>query len=284
MSYYKIWNLELGYTKSPSEYSFDGLYRPGEFLYSPHSMTLIQGEGHKILVDCGVDVSQPQKKAITETFHVQNYHHPVEVLESIGLSAADIDVIIPTHLHYDHAGAMECFPNATFYVQQKELDGWNSCLARKKFTNLPLPVHPQDFTVLEQIRKEGRLILLDGDREDIFPGIGVMGFELEHSFASQAVTVTTSSPESGQETRFILTGDIGRAPENFLGINGSDAYVFNFKFAIGAPYNLALAYDRIFEAAEGDVKRIIMTHDGTKKDRYPHYKTGLDLDVILCSE
>ena len=42
-------------------------------------------------------------------------------LERLGRKCSDIDIVILTHMHLDHAGGMSLFPNATFYVQADEL-------------------------------------------------------------------------------------------------------------------------------------------------------------------
>ena len=39
-----------------------------------------------------------------------------------GFSPSDIDHVVLSHLHYDHAGGMEYFPNAQFYAQRRELE------------------------------------------------------------------------------------------------------------------------------------------------------------------
>ena len=46
---------------------------------------------------------------------------PAAGLEAIGLKRERIADIIITHLHYDHAGNLELFPNATFHLQDDEM-------------------------------------------------------------------------------------------------------------------------------------------------------------------
>jgi glyoxylase-like metal-dependent hydrolase (beta-lactamase superfamily II) len=41
-------------------------------------------------------------------------------LARFGLKPEDIDIVINTHLHFDHCGNNDLFPNAKFYVQAKE--------------------------------------------------------------------------------------------------------------------------------------------------------------------
>lgn len=81
---------------------------------------LIKTEKHNIIIDPGLGLKLPHG----------NYH----ILENIaehGLSAYDIDIVLLSHLHKDHlAGCIinnsgdlsPMFPNATYYVQQGELN------------------------------------------------------------------------------------------------------------------------------------------------------------------
>ncbi len=43
-----------------------------------------------------------------------------EGLALLGVSADNVEHIILTHLHYDHAGSLDRFPNATFHIQDQE--------------------------------------------------------------------------------------------------------------------------------------------------------------------
>ena len=106
----------LGAEKSNFTYAVD----QGIKIQSPILMWFIDGARHKILVDTGV--SDPEWAA--------RYHHPIErkphedpinAIESLGLRASDIDIIINTHLHWDHCFNNHLFPNARILVQAEEL-------------------------------------------------------------------------------------------------------------------------------------------------------------------
>jgi N-acyl homoserine lactone hydrolase len=43
-----------------------------------------------------------------------------------GVEPLDVEVVVMTHLHYDHAGAVAAFPSATFVVDQAEWDAASS--------------------------------------------------------------------------------------------------------------------------------------------------------------
>jgi N-acyl homoserine lactone hydrolase len=48
----------------------------------------------------------------------------VVVLAEAGVSPADVQHVFLTHAHFDHTGNTDAFPNATFYLQERELSKW----------------------------------------------------------------------------------------------------------------------------------------------------------------
>ena len=46
---------------------------------------------------------------------------PTEGLRLLGIDAAAVEDVIITHMHYDHAGNLELFPNARFHIQDEEM-------------------------------------------------------------------------------------------------------------------------------------------------------------------
>ncbi len=61
---YKVTNIEYGIGPWGSEfiYGMVGNPKPNEIEQNVHSVTLLQGEGKNILVDTGVDTTDPAKK------------------------------------------------------------------------------------------------------------------------------------------------------------------------------------------------------------------------------
>ncbi len=74
-----------------------------------------------------VDVGYNDKdygKHLGDKFGVENWRSPKEVLAGIGLTPEDVDTVFVTHAHFDHFGNVEDFPNATFYIQEREMAKW----------------------------------------------------------------------------------------------------------------------------------------------------------------
>ena len=76
---------------------------------------LIRGHGRDILVDTGFNAEEARLRARTLTLN------PVEALSLFGVAAGDVKDVIITHLHYDHAGNLDRFPNARFHLQEREM-------------------------------------------------------------------------------------------------------------------------------------------------------------------
>lgn len=119
---------------------------------------LIRSHGKTLLVDTGLG----------QWPNPLDLEHPPSLLESMdaaGVSPGDIDLVLFTHLHWDHTGwntrgeegALELtFPNARYVVQQREFDFWTS--PGDKPTNGP------DFErVLAPIIAADRLAVVSGE-------------------------------------------------------------------------------------------------------------------------
>jgi N-acyl homoserine lactone hydrolase len=74
--------------------------------------------------DCQVDPEKRAGSRIAQLFRF-DYRKGEEVsarLEAIGRDPRKIDLIVNSHLHFDHVGGNECIPNATVVVQKREWD------------------------------------------------------------------------------------------------------------------------------------------------------------------
>jgi len=89
---------------------------------------VLRSEGRTILIDTGVgnDRDRPQAPALD---HLRTDY--LRRLGDIGVQPADVDVVVNTHIHYDHVGWnttlqdgswVPTFPNATYLVPEKDYD------------------------------------------------------------------------------------------------------------------------------------------------------------------
>lgn len=91
---------------------------------------LVQHEGKNYLIDTGVGFGKLNEKQL-RNYGVSQESTIFESLQELGMTASDIDGVLMTHMHFDHAGGLTywegdqlvpTFPNATVYVTQTEWD------------------------------------------------------------------------------------------------------------------------------------------------------------------
>src|SRR5581483_4235377 len=76
---------------------------------------MIRNEHRVIAVDAGFDLEEARRRG-REALRV-----PREGLAMLGIDSRQVDDLIITHLHYDHAGTIYDFPAAKVHVQDREL-------------------------------------------------------------------------------------------------------------------------------------------------------------------
>jgi N-acyl homoserine lactone hydrolase len=159
----------------------------GEKIWRPYIFFIIEGAGRNILVDTAIHANEYQEyhpgfKALAfesiSTFE--------GALSKFSLRPQDIDLVIQTHLHFDHCFHTSKCKNARVLVQEKEL----------RFAKEPHPAFALLYSqpLLEKLNFE----TVQG-RKEICPGIEVIPVP-GHSPGCQAVSVDT---EAG---RAIITG------------------------------------------------------------------------------
>jgi len=123
--------------------------------------------GGAMLVDTGVGAPPD----VLYDYEVVN-HSVADALAELSMTPGDIDLVVNTHLHFDHCGQNSVFPHAAIYVQRAE------CERAKR-------EEPEIWEWLEFM--EARFELLDGDAE-IVPGVRVVATP-GHTIGHQSVIV-----------------------------------------------------------------------------------------------
>jgi len=144
---------------------------------------LVRTGEKNILIETGVGNKLPEKM-------IQIYGQPAKLLDALnatGVSPDDIDIVINTHLHFDHCGwntvlrggkIVPTFPEAKYYVQEGE---WKHAHQGQRDTVSYL--HENYDLLIES----GQMQLLQGTQE-IVPGISVEVFP-GHTRDMQAVII-----------------------------------------------------------------------------------------------
>lgn len=283
---YSIWMIEYAKVQNQvSEAVYSGYARSGETIYFPFSFVLVRGGGRNILIDCGIDFASEAKTSIADGFGVEARRSPAEVLERVGLTPDDIDVVIPTHAHWDHMGALGQFPNATVYIQRGEWEGWRQLLKKSEmFAGLLTAVDSADIDVLTKIQEEGRLVVLDGEVENLLPGIHIWTDLNGHSHASQLVLI--EGTREGKPDNFIVVGDVAYSLDNLTGVPEYPHFIPNTKWAIGGEYSTMLTYERVLSYVGDDLFRVLIEHDYKTWERFPtvEFEDGLHVAEVRLSK
>src|SRR5579862_576535 len=94
-------------------------WTPGTKLRVPYLSYLILGGSAPIVVDTGLRVDEPIPPDSPR--RVGPEHSIDAQLARHGVEPADIGLVVFTHLHADHTGHADRFPNARLLVQRSEL-------------------------------------------------------------------------------------------------------------------------------------------------------------------
>ena len=184
MAFPKIHPLHLG-NITRRKMIFGYFLEPDVIIDAPIIAWYIETEAKKILVDTGGGDPALLKDP---RFHPYNRGEQTleNALKKLGVSRDDIDIVIATHLHWDHCGENRFFPNAQVIVQEAELEA-----ARN-----PFPIqHGYVSELIENID----YTVISGDVE-IAPGIKTI-LAPGHTYGMQGVLV------EAEHDRYFIAGD-----------------------------------------------------------------------------
>ena len=145
---------------------------------------LIKGEGRNILFDCGF-----YREQFMRQWHPVDYQRPSVALERAGLKPDDITDVIISHIHWDHADGFDLLPKARIWIQKDELEyyagqAWQG--------HERTAADPEDIVGLVKLNTQGKVGLVNGDSQEIIPGITCY-IGGKHTYQSQYIGVKTAS-------------------------------------------------------------------------------------------
>jgi hypothetical protein len=132
---------------------------------------------------------------------------------------------------------------------------------------------PDDVRRGAELATQGRLVLVDGDKDQILPGIDLFAAFDTHTFGSQFVRVHSAGGA------WILAGDLVNVQENLVG-RDSDGVYLPIGYASGSQTNLLLATERMMAMVEYDHRRIIPVHERRLAEIFPSRVTEAGLSVV----
>jgi glyoxylase-like metal-dependent hydrolase (beta-lactamase superfamily II) len=212
---------------------------------------LIKGGGRNILFDSGFYRDQFMRQ-----WKPADYSKPSDAVARAGVKPEDITDVIISHIHWDHADGFDLFPKAKIWIQKDEIEyyagsAWNG---RKRSA-----ADPDDILGLVKLNTEGRVALVNGDAQEILPGITCYTGG-KHTYASQFLGVTTA------------TGIAVLASDNAYLYENLEKHV-PIAQTLDAASNLR-AQDRMKQLA-ANPKLIIPGHDPAVMKNFPEVAPGV---------
>lgn len=253
METFTIIPLQVGEFKGIEHSNLTYQHHAGEKLVAPIIMYLIEGQNALILVDTGPSDEE----------WASQYHHgmiqteamkPLQALKNINIAPEDIEIVVNTHLHWDHSFNNDLFPKAKIYVQKREM----------QYAVSPLPPH-WVFYESHQLGMKPRWLnsidrieAVDGDFE-LLPGIQLVTIP-GHTPGMQGVLVNTS------QGRCLVASDCCGLFENW---SGNDVHKH---IPSGIHYSLPEYYET-FRKMDALCDFILPGHDAKvfEHSEYPSY-------------
>ncbi len=209
---------------------------------------LIRGGGRNVLFDTGYHRQTPG----FDRFKTTDYIRPDEAVKIAGVAPAQITDVVISHVHWDHMGGLDLFPDATIWIQRAEYEydmgqSWQPGQTRG--------ADVEDLVTLLKRNAAGKVRLVDGDDREILPGIRAYT-GARHTFASQYIRIA-GTPS------FVLASDNCYLYRN-LETKSPIAQTFA---ETDRPANAA-AFERMITLA-GARERVVPGHDPRQFERFP---------------
>lgn len=171
---------------------------------------LVETPGGRVLIETGIGERIPEK-----TRDMRRYEGTpiVPALERVGFDPKSVDLVVMSHLHFDHAGGLmraqnggQAFPRARIVAQQAE---WEIALSDNSRV-----VASYDQLELRLVQRWGKAGMVDGDVE-LLPGVSVIRTG-GHSKGHQAIVVRGPGARAGTAgtdgRTLAFFGDLGMRP------------------------------------------------------------------------
>lgn len=217
---------------------------------------LLESSGKLVLIETGIGDKFGAKERDIYTMDDRAIH---DALHEIDCDPADIDAVILTHLHFDHAGGLTrlnngngpalTFPNAEYIVQRRE---WEDAIANKSTMHRTYLRDHLTPEVAERMR------LIDGEAE-VLPGISVIPMP-GHTWGQQGVVFQ----QPGTAGPHCFVPDV--MPTRYHSRPTS-----NLAYDV-EPYTSMLSRLELFERAAKEGWLLTLVHEHGE----PHFRVNLD--------
>jgi glyoxylase-like metal-dependent hydrolase (beta-lactamase superfamily II) len=216
---------------------------------------LIRGGGREVVVDTGFSSAMATKRGRD---HIRC---PTEGLKLLGTEAKTVKDVVITHLHYDHVGNFDLFPDATLHLQDLEMHyatGRN--MAHECFRGA---YEVEDVVGMVRRVYAGRVRFHSGDAH-LCDGISLHLIG-GHTMGLQAVRVNTRGGW------LVLASDASHFYANM-----QETRPFPIVYSVG---DMVAGYDRLRSLAASSAQ-VVPGHDPLVMQRYPAPSKALEGIVV----
>lgn len=152
----------------------------------PVMVWLLKGSnGRQVLVDSGF-----YRQKFLDQWKPRDFRSPAAAVAAAGVAPEAITDIIISHAHWDHVDGVDLFPKATVWIQREEYRYYTGEAWQQRNTHGG--IDGDDMQALLKINLEGRLRFVEGDDQEIIPGIRCY-IGGKHTRESQFVSVKTGA-------------------------------------------------------------------------------------------
>ena len=123
---------------------------------------VILGGPHPVVLDTGFSAADAQRR------EARNWVSPAEMLARVGVKAADVPVVLVSHLHWDHWDGYQFFPGSRFWIQREEMAFWTGFAGNHAAYRQFAEAEP--LADLVRLNYAGRVKLVEGEVE-VLPGL-----------------------------------------------------------------------------------------------------------------
>ncbi|GID30707.1 N-acyl homoserine lactonase family protein [Paractinoplanes brasiliensis] len=245
--------LEYGYVdRFPASNLFAAQPNEG-YRRMPYCFGLLRSADRCILVDTGFHDPAVHQR-LTGKYGRTQWARPVDVLARVGVRPEQVDTILLTHNHFDHAGCVGDFPGAHVWIQRREIDSYVAAAARPaRFEFLTRSCQAD----LPALLDAGRATLVDG-RATVAPGVSLRPAHDTHTAGSQVVAVGP----------WVFAGDNVYSYENLEGLHG-DGILAPIAMTTGSASRWLDFADELLTSVDGDTSRVLPFHEAALWDRFP---------------
>ena len=220
---------------------------------------VLRNANRTVVVDTGFDAAEAKRRDRTVM------RRPSQALASIGVDAANVEDVIITHLHYDHAGTLGDFPRARFHIQESEMQ---FATGRWMLDDAERHAYSPDHVVELVHRLFEKRVAFHNEDGEVAPGVTVHRMP-GHTMGMQAVRVPT------RRGWVLLASDASHYYEH---------WVRRVPFAICWSQDDLLESYRKFELLADSEDHVVPGHDPLVRSLYPAPGGPLGGDVIRLDE